>query len=70
MNTNKETENARIMKEEVEEAVRNLKWIKAPEVDNLLAELIKHAALQVVSLQITIRYGKPKNSLTRGPNHF
>ena len=41
--TNREPGDAPIMKKEVEEAVRSLKGGKSPGVDNIPAELMKHA---------------------------
>ena len=53
-NTNRETGDEPIMKEEVEEAVRSLKESKSPGVDNVPAELLKHAGPELTKVLTTI----------------
>eukprot|EP00745_Piridium_sociabile_P015102 TRINITY_DN22265_c0_g1_i4.p2 TRINITY_DN22265_c0_g1~~TRINITY_DN22265_c0_g1_i4.p2 ORF type:complete len:167 (-),score=43.02 TRINITY_DN22265_c0_g1_i4:628-1128(-) len=53
-NTNQELDDPPILEEEVEEAVRSLKGDKSPGVDNIPAELLKHAGPELIRTLTTI----------------
>ena len=62
ISTNRESGDAPIMKEEFEEAVNSLKAGKSPGVDNVPAELLKHAGPELVSLLVERMDAVPHNT--------